>query len=1332
VALNFLGLGFSFGAKDLGLERFQTRISKGFGRISSAMNIFGTNAAKPFDKMGSKIAEVEEPFSRFGMDVGTEFNRVDEAVVKSISKFDTMKDSLRTLAKRGLSVLGAPFVALAQRFKRKGVGDIESGGKKVVDVLGKMKNSMQVFNDILRQNKLQTFIQSVALDRLNKIADGIQHVGEAGQHLTTGLEAEMTAMAKTARASAVNMGLMGKDVGKFTGKVAGMAKGLNIDVGTAADATWGWTQAMGELRAVGIRSASDLAKLSEVTGLNTKEFALSLKTMRAQFQMTDKDMQMVVGSFTSLGQATGDVGGALGHIPQMMDLISRHAVSMGKKLSPAQLADYAAQTAAVAAGFGRLGKTQTQAMEIATKLADTLVGEQENMQNMFTGTSDELGQFTERLAITTGDVQDAFKLMRSGPQGMIQGIAQMVMKAKKSGKNVTEVMNFMAGNLRGVLGEQMTADLVNMFGNADDALLKTMADTKSAVKPLHKLADAGFSTGRTLEDAYNMMRDSAISRFRAISNAGGKFVTDSGREFKHWGDIMAKTAAKGGPMGMVIRKMSEMNIIGIKALLPETLRPMAAVFGEMTAQITPMIGALGALGFRFTMLLSPVGLLVMGLVAFGAMLVDARMKSKSWGEALRKVIAKVEGYFKSFRKWVTGALDTALNYLVKFTDMLAAKAKAMDWKKFFVNLFAKLGNAVVSVAKFIARAVGSIWDGIQNALSGTSGPSKTRVGRILDNLISVFKGVFSGLFAAIGKIDFGRVLSGVFDSLLKVVRGALKFLGSDTAKSLLDSVITFLGDHVKMLGHAVLNLVNQALDFLANLDVARALAPIVTNVLDLLAGALGKLIDALGPVLSGLPGLLIKAFDIALDFVKKVPDLVATALKKLGPKIGPLLGKVAGLVLDLLWDVTKSLPHVIWAVLKALPDILMGLGKLLLSVASFLEEAVVGILDGIRDWLTKKMPWAAGIITGIFGTLKFVLTLPFKLLKIAIHVAMAVIEEFVGLIKFLGTVFQVLWTVVKTVFTAIGGIIKFVYEEIVKPIAKAFGITFTDVWTKVIQPIWEAVPKWFSDLFTSIKNYILADIQAVVDIFENFGRKAKDALGGIMDKVKSLFGHSMNTIIGADMEKTVQVMNDAANTIMDMLEKKIFDVVVSAFPKAFEAAFKKSDAIFDKFTKYQTAHFQKFLDNLIDRFGRAWKSIIDMTSSAMQDIGKMIADVTASLAKTQFAYAQMQVEKGKAETAAKDAKAAKEADKVDEKSLSLTDRLIRATHHPDWYHDDYKTLFITQMSALTTQLGAVATAIARSGGATKGGSINPTQAKKKIDDYMTQGKGLSPSIPGKT
>lgn len=1271
------------------------------------MNIFGTKVDKPFDKMGSKIAEVEEPISRFGMDVGAEFERVDTAVLKSASKFDSLKDTLRNLSKRGLSVLGPPFIAIASRFKRKGAGDIESGGKKVVETLTKMKNSMSVFNDILRQNKLQTFIQSIALDRLNKISEGLQHIGEAGQHLTTGLEAEMAGMAKTARASAVNMGLMGKDVGKFTGKVAGMAKGLNIDVGTAADATWGWSKAMEELRAVGIRSATDLAKLSEVTGLNTKEFALSLKSMRAQFQMTDKDMQQVVGSFTSLGQATGDVGGALGHLPAMMDLISRHSVSMGKKLSPAQLADYAAQTAAVAAGFGKLGKTQTQAMDIAMKLSDQLVSSQENTQNMFTGTSDELDQFTERLSITTGDTQAAFKLMSSGPQKMIQSIARMLMRAKKDGKKVTEVMGFMAGNLRGVLGDQVTADLVTMFDNADESLLKTMGDTKAAVTPLHKLGDAGFSTGRTLEEAYQLMQDSAISRFRAISNVGGKFVKDSGAEFKKWGDAMAKIAKEGGPMGALVKKMSEINVIGIKALLPETLRPMAAVFGTMTAQIMPTIGALGALGFRFTMLLSPVGLIVAGLTAFGVMLLDARMKTKSWGKALGTVLTKVKHGAKVFVDWVKKKWDQAINFMSGFANNFAKAAKDIDWKQIFTNMFAHIRNGVRVAAKFVEDAAKDLWSIITDAFSGSKGKAKTRVGQIIKDLTAGFVEIFKGLFAALAEYDFGKDIGDFLDTLGGTIQKGLAFLGSDTVRDFLSKAVDFGTDTVDKLGKGFLDLFDKATDKLKGLDLGSKIGPLLDTVLTYETHFVEKSEGVLDGWAKRLPSSMGKAFDFISEFVTTLPGKLDKAFDGIETKLHPAMQRIGKGLMELLWTIAKALPGIAWkSVVLFYYKLPIAFVKLGLVVFKFLFKILADILEGIGEWIWKKLAPAVGKAYDVFVGFLEKIKKPFA-------EAWAYLGDLV--VKF------------KTRFTGILDDTEQFVRGVFGRIKGWMNSPITDV-----EAAWDGLKASFSKTFEDIKKTILDDIDAVVNVFGHLEDRAKNALTGIWDHVKHLFGHSMNTIIGADMEKTVQVMNDAANTIMDMLEKKIFDVVVSAFPKAFEAAFKKSDAIFDKFTKYQTAHFQKFLDNLIDRFARAWKSLIDMTSSAMQDIGNMVADVSASLAKTQFAYAQMQVEKGKAETAAKDAKAAKEADKVDEKSLSLTDRLIRATHHPDWYHDDYKTLFITQMSALTTQLGAVATAISRSGSVAKGGSVNPTQAKKKVDDFALQGKGISPAVAGKT
>jgi hypothetical protein len=210
--LNFQGLGFSFGAIDRGLSKFLSGASGKFA--SMGLSVEGLGAA--FGKM-SKWAT---------------------SGIASLSK--------------GAKAQGKNTEKITKNTKE--VEKEFSGLSKVISKL----------NDLVSLNKLGLFIESLGLHKLNKIADGIQHIGSAGENLTTGYEAQLTALHKTAVQTGVDLGYTGKALKKFTAQSSGMAIGLNIDAGQAGEAIYNFTSNVETLGAVGIKSAKDFAKFTGV------------------------------------------------------------------------------------------------------------------------------------------------------------------------------------------------------------------------------------------------------------------------------------------------------------------------------------------------------------------------------------------------------------------------------------------------------------------------------------------------------------------------------------------------------------------------------------------------------------------------------------------------------------------------------------------------------------------------------------------------------------------------------------------------------------------------------------------------------------------------------------------------------------------------------------------------------------------------------------------------------------------------------------------------------------------------------------------------------------
>lgn len=635
----------------------------------------------------------------------------------------------------------------------------ESDQRKVGGGFNFIRDAIEKLNTIARQNRLQTFIQALSLSRLNEIADGLGEITSQGRNLTTGLEAEMLAMSKSARAAGANFGYTGQQLGKFANQAAGMAKDLNIDANTAAMALRGWHEAGSELAAMGFRSAKEVAKFADAFGVSADVLRNSGLRMRKEFLLTDDQINQVAGSFVRMGQLTGDVTSAMNDMPAMMDLLRRRAASMGQELDSQELADYAASTAALAAGFMQMGHSSDQARQNAMGMAEQMMAARESFRNMFGGTQDDISEFHKAFGIATGDIQTAFKSMTQGPDEFVAGIAGMVQQAKATGRQVD--FRVLQAQLESVFGKDQAAQLVNFFQRADKATLDLMKSVKQTPGELGKLAKQAHRTGRTLAESFELAKDRFIKNFRGISRKEARtFVKDTNKQFGKFGKKLQELAAKKGPLGAFIRKVSEAHQVGGMMFVPETLRPMVALMGEATKEAAPMITALGAIGLRLKMIINPFTLILGSLAALAVWFKKSGMSAEEFGtmlsEKIGKGVAMAAKLLKSFVRKLPEILETLVTVLKQVAPPLLKAAK---------EIFAQLWE----VAKQIPwRDIGF---GILNGL----------------------KKAVNVAFKLLAQIDWGHVFSVVFTAMQNFIAG---LFGSPVQGSLASELGAFVGDTI--------------------------------------------------------------------------------------------------------------------------------------------------------------------------------------------------------------------------------------------------------------------------------------------------------------------------------------------------------------------------------------------------------------------------------------------------------------------------------------------------------------------------------------------------------
>lgn len=868
MSVSLLGVGFSFGAKDKGLKSKQRQVAAGFGNIADEVEKMGKKAQGSSEPM----AAVADQMSGSAMDKLT-------ASVNTLAM--AMSKNLPNATKKGAEAMD------------QGSGKISVSEGKISEGMGFIREAVEKLHDILRVNRLQAFLQAVSLSRLGDIAHGVENIASNGMNLTTSFEETIIAAQKTSRALGANFGIGGKQLSRFSNEATSMSIALNIGADKAAESIYQVTLATKELAAVGIKSGADLAKFSDVSGVSASELTQIFKQAGQQFHMTDDQLKQLAGSALESGKQIGDIGGQFKMMPHIMELISRRAAVLGKKLDPKQMAEFASQTLAVSGAFYNMGASTEDAREMAVAMATQLVESGEKFANLFSGTGQDISDFHMALGIATGDIQKSFATMTQGPGEFMSGLADMVIKSKKSGQYTAESMNLLRGQLEKTFGSKQAAMMVNFFDQADEKQLSLIKTTTKAKGNLGEFAKEGFSTGRSLAQSFELMKDQFVTSFRNIGrSAAVDFVDKTGKEFKRFNAQMLALVKEGGPLGELVAKFSEIHQIGALALIPGTLRPLAAVFGTIVKEAAPMIGVLGSLGFRLNMLASPFTMITGAVVGLGLWFLKLRMESKSTKEAFQKLtegiktgVAKALIAAKEIWKWIT---ETAIPVIEDFGT--------------------------------------SLWAGL---ISGVDKGGKTAASEIGSYLGSVLRKAFDYVYSAA-------------KSYLLSWWGKMTNIWSDGSTSFLDKIKQTLGNSVGMI-FAVFAVAK----FTPILGILGTFAKVITGVV---VPAISTLIYVIANPVALLMAAAIAAAAFGAAFLIW-PDKAASAIDSLGKSLGlthdtimniRAAGYAAGETLKFIGQVLLTLKDIVVGVAKVALFMNEIFSKAIFGVGKFFKELVFG------------------------------------------------------------------------------------------------------------------------------------------------------------------------------------------------------------------------------------------------------------------------------------------------------------------------------------------------------------------------------------------------------
>jgi len=827
---------------------------------------------------------------------------------------------------------------------------------------------------------------------------------------TTAIEAYGVAASKTTSAGLAGLNLTEKQLRRAQSTISSTAFALNVPVENVTKSFAALTQAgidTNKMADYGFDSFSDFQKVMEVTGTNSDEFAASLGTMNKQLGMTKGQIKNSVQAVAAIGKSMNIGRQAISGMSETVKILNANANLLPQQWSPARMDKFLKGTTIVAGALTSIGMTADEAMGASRGLTQALLKGQKNMSDTFAGLKDDLGNEMDVLTQNFGSADEAFKMLQESPDQFMLKIGKVVDQVNKKVTD-PQALNRFRSQMEATFGPQVMAAFQKKgYGQLAPMIEKANKMADDGGKALKSLAQA-HQDGRTYAERFGWAQDMIQTKLKQVKGvmSDDKYLKEYVKQGKQFTDWAAKTAAKGGPLGKMTDMLIEVKNRGFGGFLAAHSK-FGFAMSETIKMLQPTLQYLPALSVAFRALMNPMGL----------------------------VIAAVAGLYFAFKDLNKGA-NSVLRPMI---DKMVKEAPVF---------LKKVWGFIQEVGRTIFKVIQSIdWD----------------------KVVDVIMEGLSAIFDFVANIDWGGIAQTLMDALGKVVDFAFKVIDRidwNKVGQVLGVILSKAVDVALALVGAVFNLAERIGEWLAGIDWKG----VITRIGDALVMIFDKAADFLGKINWGKVGtilgdILIKAMEVALLLLQKAFALGERIVRWLGDidwtAVGQKLGYYLAAAADLALQAVALVFQKIWQIFTHIPEIMAKAWQMAV-------DFVVGLLDGIRDYLVNKFPSATKPIVFIFEMIK-------------------------AAVKIVGGAFKLAWE-------AIGAVLGFIWD-IVKGIAKVVGFVLNAAWQ-----VTKATIGFIWDILKGIYNVISTIVHAVGDALGWAFGKIKDAVGWIYDKLSAVGG----------------------------------------------------------------------------------------------------------------------------------------------------------------------------------------------------------------------------------
>lgn len=496
------------------------------------------------------------------------------------------------------------------------------------------------------------------------------------------------------------------------------------------------------------------------------------------------------------------------------------------------------------------------------------------------------------------------------------------------------------------------------------------------------------------------------------------------------------------------------------------------------------------------------------------------------------------------------------------------------------------GNASLEASDTISGSLGAMKASFQNLLTGLGSGENLEglIGNFIDSLVTylgnvtpIVKNVISGigtLISSLGSDIIPQLLSvlepelpGLLDSLLSAITSLfetgvpvlLNLINSElptilnALTTILLTIVNSLVEELPSIAETLLNSAILVLNTIIDNFPVDQILEVIPKLIDVLMGALPKIMQAGYKLLSGLLAQLPKFLKLlSKELPKIIKSLISFVNSELPTilKLGitlftellnaipvflqELLPQLPAIIETLVDFLTSNLPLILdasiqlfMAIIEALPIIAKALipelGNIVVTICS-------ALVDSAPELLASAWEFFSVIITDVIPQLLMALG------EVGAEFLDTIIEKF---IKPAVEWFSNLWDNLTGIFEDIGGWFKEKFEDAWKKIKEAFGAVgefFSGVWETIKSPFVE-VGRWFYRTFATAWGKIKQVFEPVFVFFSGVFGGIKKAFDGIVGWFEKIFQDAYNgvTWIFEKLGDWFQWIIDKYEYVMDLI-----------------------------------------------------------------------------------------------------------------------------------------------------------------------------------------------------